>query len=110
MCSPYNSALVKYWSYLKLPDLIVLTNGYRVCWKLFILNSTLNIPRGPKVKKKVIVNRAISYLSLTPPSLPPAHMGREHASRDKKLPMVIFLIFGQMNIYIKGFQKMKIRP
>ena len=27
------------------------------------------------------------------------HMGREHASRDKKLPMVIFLIFGQMNIY-----------
>ena len=38
------------------------------------------------------------------------HMGPEHASRDKKLPMVIFFIFGQMNIYIKGFQKMKIRP
>ena len=37
-------------------------------------------------------------------------MGPEHASRDKKLPMVIFFIFGQMNIYIKGFQKMKIRP
>ena len=72
MCSPCNSALVKYWSYLKLPGLIVLTNGYRVCWKLFILNSTLDIPRGPKVKKKVIVNWAISYLSLTPPSLPPA--------------------------------------
>ena len=35
-------------------------------------------------------------------------MGLEHASRDKKLPMVNFLIFGQMNIYIKGFQKMKI--
>ena len=41
------------------------------------------------------------------------HMGQEHASRDKKLPMVNFLIFGQMNIYkriqedenppIKGF-------
>ena len=26
------------------------------------------------------------------------HMGLEHASRDKKLPMVNFLIFGQMNI------------
>ena len=37
-------------------------------------------------------------------------MGPEHASRDKKLPMVNFFIFGQMNIYIKGFQKMKIRP
>ena len=40
----------------------------------------------------------------------PLYMGREHASRDKKLPMVNFLIFGQMNIDIKGFQKMKIRP
>ena len=38
------------------------------------------------------------------------HLGPEHASRDKKLPMVNFLIFRQMNIYIKGFQKMKIRP
>ena len=38
------------------------------------------------------------------------HMGREHASREKKLTMVIFLIFVQINIYIKGFQKMKIRP
>ena len=38
------------------------------------------------------------------------HMGREHASREKKCTMVIFLIFVQINIYIKGFQKMKIRP
>ena len=38
------------------------------------------------------------------------HMGPEHASREKKLSMVIFFIFVQMNIYIKGFQKMKIRP
>ena len=45
MCSPYNSALVQYWGYLKLPDLIVLTNGYRVCWKFFILNSILDIPK-----------------------------------------------------------------
>ena len=37
-------------------------------------------------------------------------MGREHASRGKKLTMVIFFIFVQINIYIKGFQKMKIRP
>ena len=33
----------------------------------------------------------------------------ENMHQDKKkLPMVNFLIFGQMNI--KGFQKMKIRP
>ena len=38
------------------------------------------------------------------------HMEREHASREKKCTMVIFLIFVQINIYIKGFQKMKIRP
>ena len=34
-------------------------------------------------------------------------MGREHASREKKFTMVNFLIFVQINIYIKGFQKMK---
>ena len=38
------------------------------------------------------------------------HMGPEHASREKKFTMVIFFIFLQINIYIKGFQKMKIRP
>ena len=38
------------------------------------------------------------------------HMGPEHASREKKLSMVISLIFVQIYIYIKGFQKMKIRP
>ena len=37
-------------------------------------------------------------------------MGPEHASREKKLTMVNFLIFLQINIYVKGFQKMKIRP
>ena len=35
------------------------------------------------------------------------HMGREHASREKKLPMVIFLIFVHKNVYIR-FQKVKI--
>ena len=38
------------------------------------------------------------------------HMGLKHASREKKLSMVILFIFVQINIYIKGFQKMKIRP
>ena len=33
-------------------------------------------------------------------SLKTCHMGREHASREKKLSMVNFLIFVQMNIYI----------
>ena len=37
-------------------------------------------------------------------------MGREHASREKKLTMVNFLIFVQIDKYIKGFQKIKIRP
>ena len=39
-----------------------------------------------------------------------AHMGSEYVSREKKLTMVNFLIFVQINIYIKEFQKMKIRP
>ena len=38
------------------------------------------------------------------------HMGSEYVSREKKLTMVNFLIFVQINIYITGFQKMKIRP
>ena len=32
---------------------------------------------------------------LSDASLPPDHMGREHASREKKLPIVNFLIFVQ---------------
>ena len=35
-------------------------------------------------------------------------MGREHASREKKLPMVIFLIFVHKNVYKIGFQEIKI--
>ena len=38
------------------------------------------------------------------------HMGREHASREKKLPMVIFLIFVQKNVSTIRFQEIKIRP
>ena len=41
---------------------------------------------------------------------PLEHMGREHASREKKLPMVIFLIFVHKNVYIIRVQKIKIRP
>ena len=37
-------------------------------------------------------------------------MGREHASREKKLPMVIFLIFVQKNVSTIRFQEIKIRP
>ena len=37
-------------------------------------------------------------------------MGPERASREKKLPMVIFLIFVQKNVYRIRFQKIKIRP
>ena len=39
-----------------------------------------------------------------------AHMGREHASREKKLPMVNFLIFVQTNVCTIRFQEIKIRP
>ena len=38
------------------------------------------------------------------------HMGREHASREKKLPMVNFLIFVHKNVYRIRFQEIKIRP
>ena len=38
------------------------------------------------------------------------HMGREHASREKKLSMVNFLIFVQKNVSTIRFQEIKIRP
>ena len=38
------------------------------------------------------------------------HMGREHAPREKKLSMVIFLIFVQKNVSTIRFQEIKIRP
>merc|ERR1719462_942228 len=38
------------------------------------------------------------------------HMGREHVSREKKLPMVNFLIFVQKNVSTIRFQEIKIRP
>ena len=38
------------------------------------------------------------------------HMGREHASREKKLSMVIFLIFVQKNVSTIRSQEIKIRP
>ena len=37
-------------------------------------------------------------------------MGPEHASREKKLTMVNFLIFGQKNVSTIRFQEIKIRP
>ena len=40
----------------------------------------------------------------------PGHMGREHASREKKLSMVNFLIFVQKNVSRIRFQEIKIRP
>merc|ERR1711872_475217 len=39
-----------------------------------------------------------------------AHMGPEHASREKKLSMVNFLIFVQKNVSRIRFQEIKIRP
>ena len=41
---------------------------------------------------------------------PGGHMGREHASREKKLTMVNFLIFVQKNVSTIRFQEIKIRP
>ena len=38
------------------------------------------------------------------------HMGREYVSREKKLPMVNFLIFVQKNVSTIRFQEIKIRP
>ena len=38
------------------------------------------------------------------------HMGLEHASREKKLSMVNFLIFVQKNVSRIRFQEIKIRP
>ena len=38
------------------------------------------------------------------------HMGREHASREKKCTLVIFLIFVHKNVYRIRFQKIKIGP
>ena len=37
-------------------------------------------------------------------------MGREHASREKKLTTVNFLIFVHKNVYRIRFQEIKIRP
>ena len=39
-----------------------------------------------------------------------SHIGREHASREKKLTMVNFLIFVQKNVSTIRFQEIKIRP
>ena len=38
------------------------------------------------------------------------HMGSEYVSREKKLPMVNFLIFVQKNVSTIRFQEIKIRP
>ena len=38
------------------------------------------------------------------------HMGPKHASREKILFMVNFLIFVQKNVYRIRFQEIKIRP
>ena len=38
------------------------------------------------------------------------HMGREHASREKKLSLVNFLIFVQKNVSRMRFREIKIRP
>ena len=38
------------------------------------------------------------------------NMGPEHASREKKLPMVNFFIFVHKNVYRIRFQKIKIGP
>ena len=40
----------------------------------------------------------------------PGHMGSEYVSREKKLPLVNFLIFGQKNVSTIRFQEIKIRP
>ena len=42
--------------------------------------------------------------------LPYLHMGLEHASREKKFPMVNFLIFVHKNVHRIRFQEIKIRP
>ena len=39
-----------------------------------------------------------------------SHMGREHASREKKCTMVNFFIFVQKNVSRIRFQEIKIRP
>ena len=41
---------------------------------------------------------------------PMDHMGLKHASREKKLPMVNFLIFVHKNVYRIRFQKIKLGP
>ena len=38
------------------------------------------------------------------------HMGPEHASREKKLTVVNFLIFVHKNVYRIRFQEIKIGP
>ena len=38
------------------------------------------------------------------------HLGLKHASREKKLSMVIFFIFVQKNVSRIRFQEIKIRP
>ena len=53
------------------------------------------------MKKYWNVNLGLSYMT---------HMGLEHASREKKLPMVNFLIFVHKNVHRIRFQEIKIRP
>ena len=52
----------------------------------------------------MIMKRIHSVKALFP------HMGLKHASREKKLPMVNFLIFVHKNVYRIRFQKIKIGP
>ena len=70
-------------------------------------------PTQPEEDYKNLFSANNRYHIITISQLLVLHMGPEHASRDKKLPMVNFFIFGQMNIYkripedenppIKGF-------
>ena len=58
-----------------------------------------------------IHNHNFLYKAMTDhPCTAVVHMGPEHASREKKLTMVNFLIFVQKNVSTIRFQEIKIRP
>ena len=76
----------------------IIDHSWNLSWELCRTNYLV------KEKWGKIQNRKIDM------SLIACHMGREHASREKKLTMVNFLIFVQKNVSTIRFQEIKIRP
>ena len=107
---------------LLLLGLAVLVNNFHLKWNVlaiviqrlkwwgFLSGQYLAHYKIHSAWSRASTSTGLSPSTLTTFLLPLAHMGPEHASREKKLTMVIFLIFVQKNVSTIRFQEIKIRP